>query len=508
MGLVRSLLRGPSRQARAQWFGGAEANRLTLDWIYGHLSADQEIRADLLTLRGRSRELVRNVSWARRYTFHVANNLIGHKGIRLQARLTRPDGLPQEQINHRLERRWAEWSRPENATVDGRLSWFGVQRLIARSMPADGEFLLRLVRGFDNPFGFALQLLDPDQLDHTFNRRPGAGENEIRMGIEVDEWGRPVAYHLWAGHPSEPDGRRERTPVPADQIIHLGDPHRPNQTRHVPWLVSVMLDLNMLRGYFEAELVAARTAAAKGGFFVRKGEEAAIGPDTSTEKLRMDAEPGLHEELPAGMEFQPWDPQHPTQAFPEFTKAMLRSVATGLGISYSGLTNDLTDVNFSSIRAGMLDERDQYRVLQQWLIEHLHSRVYREWVRMAVLSGQLDGRVESSRYAEVEWQPRGWPWVDPEKDMKAAVLAVQHGFNNRRNLVAEQGRDFEEVIKGLQAEEQLAENAGVDIEGPKKGPAGPPGAEATELDDAGNGDGRGPGRFAHLLGELSDAVSE
>lgn len=477
-------------------YAGAQVSRLTWDWIFSALSADQEILAsDLLTLRARARELVRNTSWGRRYAELLANNVVGQKGIGFQARLIKGDGLPAEDLNAKIEEAFARWGL-RYCTVDRKLTWRGVQRLAMKSMPGDGEFFIRLIRGFDNPFRFALQLLDPDQLDHTFNRLAEPGKNEIRMGVEIDTWGAPVFYHLWAGHPSEIGGRRDRLKVPAEQIIHLYDPERVAQTRGVPWLTPVMLDVNMLRGYYEAELVAARASAAKMGWIVRKGEDAAATYAPSTEHVdseegesrpRIDAEPGVIEELPPGAEFQGWDPDHPTTAFDGFTKSILRSIAAGLNASYATLSGDLTDVNFSSIRQGVLDERDTHRARAWNLIDSLHRRVYAEWVRMALLSGQLDTRVDMSRYFEIEWQPRGWPWVDPEKDVDAVIKGIETGLNSRTHALAEQGRDYEEVLSDLQREKALAAAAGVDVE------------ERQAPQPAQNGNGRNGNRMAALL---------
>ena len=459
VGFVRSLVHRP----RAN-FAGAQMGRLTLDWIMAHRSADQEIRSSLIILRDRARELVRNTSWVRRYVNLLAQNVIGPNGVKLQARM-QSGGKPLAKENQRLEDAWEAWGVPGVCTVDGKLSFRGLQRLIIKNVPADGEVLIRIVRGFDNPFGFALQVLDPDQLDEKYNvpRAPDSPDNEIRMGVELDHWGRPVAYHLWDGHPSDLHRRRNRKRVLAADIIHLGEPDRPAQTRYVPWIASVMLDINMLRGYFEAELVAARVAAASGGFFTRDGEDLGGNPDDNSdgEPLAMDAEPGTFHELPAGMGVETFTPDHPTAAFPAFVKAILRSVATGLGISYNVLANDLEGVNFSSIRAGLIDERDHYRTLQQWMIDHFHKRVYAEWLPWAMLAGRLDSRVPLARYQAVRWQPRGWQWVDPLKDINAAIKGVDASLNSRQRILGAQGLDFEEVIDDLAKENAMLEERGL-----------------------------------------------
>lgn len=458
-------------------YRGAHFGRLTEDWVTEPLSADQEALQDLFTLRARARELVRNTSWGRRYCRLLANNVVGARGIRLQGRMRQPNGLPATTQNSKLEAAWQRWSTSAQASVDRRLSWTQMQRLVISLLPQDGEFLIRLLPGFGNDFGFALQVLDADQLDETYWRAAEPGKNEIRMGVEIDTGGQPVAYHLFREHPYDWHRRRnrERERVPAAQIIHGLDADRVGRTRGIPWLANVMADVNMLRGYYEAELVQARVAAAKGGFFERTGD-GALGYDigeTDEEgkprRLTMEAEPGLFDELPPGLSFKPFVPEHPTTAFPEFTKAQLRAIASGLNVSYAALTGDLSDTSYSSIRQGALDERDAYRGWQQWLIETLHQRVYEAWVPMALLSGQLDARVELNRFFEIEWQPRGWAWVDPRNEVQAAGEALDRGLASRRRLLGEQGVDYEDVFQDLRAEDQLALELGISVRPPPKG---------------------------------------
>ncbi|BCV06852.1 MAG: hypothetical protein CM15mV144_460 [Caudoviricetes sp.] len=40
------------------------------------------------------------------------------------------------------------------------------------------------------------------------------------------------------------------------------------------------------------------------------------------------------------MDFKSFDPDHPTSAFESFLTQVLRSIASGLNISYHALTND------------------------------------------------------------------------------------------------------------------------------------------------------------------------
>jgi capsid protein len=66
-------------------------------------------------------------------------------------------------------------------------------------------------------------------------------------------------------------------------------------------------------------------------------------------------------ELPPGQEIQMYDPTFPTQNYGDFVVAVLRALARGLKVSYLTLTGDLRQANYSSMRAGLLPERDHWR---------------------------------------------------------------------------------------------------------------------------------------------------
>lgn len=457
----------PSASRGGSSFEGAGHGRFPMDWALASIrSADQEVRYDLRTLRANSRELVRNNDLASRYVNLVDEQAIGHEGIRLQATVKRPNGLMDIGINHRIEDAWHEWCEPENCTLDGRNGFVDVLSHIAQGVPKDGEFLCQMLPWEGNRFGFALHLLDPDQLEAEHNREAGTGRAQIRMGVEVNPAGRPLRYHVWDSHPTEYSGRgRQLRALPAEQVIHLYRQNRIAQTRGVPWMHPALQKLQMLSGYEEAELVASRVAAAKGGWFTSTPEGTNPADPNSpavAQQFSFEIEPGVFDRLPIGWGFKEWDPQHPTTAFPDFHKAMVRGIANGLNVAYTSLANDLEGVNFSSIRAGLLNERDAWRKLQNWIIRHFCRRVYRGWLRWSLTTGALDLPERNvTRWHRHRWQPRGWPWVDPVKDATAAAMEVRLGVNSRTRIAAERGRDLEEVFSDLVAEEQLAAQLGL-----------------------------------------------
>ena len=462
---VVGLQRTPSK--RTSVFAGASGSRLTLDWVAPILSADQECRGNLRLLRARGPELVRNNPIARHFLNLLSANVVGPAGIRYQSLVRDSKGDIDRDTNKKIEAAWQEWCNKGNCTVDGKLSFRAVQDLCLRTEAMDGESFVRKIRGFDNKFGFALQMIDADQVDHLFSRPGGnrSGENEVRLGIEVNKWGRPVTYWVNPGHPSDFGGSILREPIPADQIVHLFDPYRVNQTRGLTWFHAGMMSLKMLNGYMEAEIVAARVGAAKMAFLVNTDPAAYDGQnDDPNEPLRIEANAGVFEELPPGYDVKPFVPDHPSNAFENFVKTNLRWVASSLGASYNALANDLQGVNYSSLRSGMLIERDHWKQVQKHISEDFMQPIFDEWLKMSLLTGAL--KLESrdpARYSTGKWIPRGWQWVDPYKETQAAVMGIAAALQTRDQVISDRGGDYEEVFEQLAEEDKVAEEFGIDL---------------------------------------------
>lgn len=448
-------------------FKGAEIGRLFFDWITSILSSNEEIKGDLIKLRSRARDLAKNHPLIRQYLSLLVQNVVGPKGFKFQSQVRNNSGDLNKGINDKIEAGWREFSKA--VTTCGRLSLTSAIQLALETVATDGEILIRLVGGYrGNRFNFALQFIDSDRLDHTYNREaevtPSGRRNAIIMGVEVDEWDAPVAYHILKGHPSE-GFNRERVRIPAAEIIHVYIPRRFNQVRGYSWLAPVMSSVKILDGYVEAELVAARTGAAKMGFFYYKDpSNFDLDAHDPNKPLSMDASPGQFQMLPPGLEFQDWSPDHPATAFPPFVKAISRWVASGLTCSYNALANDLEGVNYSSMRSGLLIERDQWRLIQRWLIDLVMDRIFSEWLKWSLTSGALvlDSR-DPAKFNAPKFTPRGWAWVDPQKDIQAGLAAVAGRLTTRTAICAENGEDFEEILEGLAEEDKLAAQYGVTL---------------------------------------------
>ncbi|MGB0957793.1 MAG: phage portal protein [Litorivicinus sp.] len=366
----------PQPAPRRRSYQGALISRLTNDWLATQTSADAEIRTSLRKLRDRSREMVRNNPYARQAKRTTQINVIG-TGIKLQAQVQQLRGTKRDdRVNRLIEAKWEVWTRSQHCDVSGRYSFHQLEWLAAGALPESGEALFRIVRrGFGgSKVPLSLQMLESDLLDEEYQGSTLAKTNEWRNGVEVNEWGRPVRYAFLTRHPGDywfqnaPQRAEKHVFIPAADVIHLFMPERPGQNRGVPWFHSVMADAHQLQGYEEAAVVRARVAASIMGF-ITNNEGELIADDVENKQRVSDFEPGTYKYLSPGESVTVPNINSPDQQFEMFVKNKVRRFASGFGCSYETLSRDFSDTNYSSSRLSLLEDREHWRVIQNYLIE-------------------------------------------------------------------------------------------------------------------------------------------
>jgi lambda family phage portal protein len=139
--------------------------------------------------------------------------------------------------------------------------------------------------------------------------------------------------------------------------------------------------------------------------------------------------------------------------FGDFVKANLRGISSGLGVSYHSLTSDLEGVSFSSIRSGTLEERDEWTLIQDWFSENFLDRVFDEFIKHALLFGQItldNGSplplAKLDKFSAHTWQARRWEWVNPLQDIEADVVAITNNLKSPQSVAAKLGMDYEDLL--------------------------------------------------------------
>ena len=454
---------------RKRKIDAGEVTRLNASWSPSNLPADDEIRKSLERIRARSRDLAYNNEYARKYLQMVQTHIVGPSGFVLQS-LAADGRQPDRLARDAIELAFWQWSLPGNCEATGRHSFSDFCRLVVETVARDGEALILRRRGADNAWGYQLKLLEIDRLPVEKNEQLKDG-NSIVMGVELNPDGRAVAYWLNLGSLNTSGIGVKLTRVPAADVLHIYKPMRPEQHRGLPWMTPVMSGLKMLAGYEEAAIVAARVGAAKMGFYTSPdGQADPLADDQIAGEFYQDAEAGAFAVLPPGYDFKSWDPDYPHQGYKDFVQARLRSIASGLGIAYHTLANDLADVNYSSARAGTLEERDNWIVLQNWLIVSFLRPVFLDWVEQGLARGAIvmpNGSAlpaaKADKFAAHEWQGRRWTWVDPVKDIEAARLAIKTGIASPQMIAAQNGVDIDDVLQAIAAFEGRVRETGVTL---------------------------------------------
>ena len=463
------------RANRRRNYEMAEDDRLSSRWSTTTRTADGELRYSLSPLRSRARELAENDPYVSRLFQMLDENVVGEEGIRPipEPMSTRNRRQVDKYAERQILEGFSEWSRQGVTTVCGTYSLAALQKRIIRSVGTDGELFLVEVIGEDagNRFGYALEVIEADLVDETHNEDLANG-NAVRMGVEVNEHRRPVAYwfltspkgdYRSALNPSNVQRRR----VPADRVIYCArrELMRPGQTRAVSWLTTAGPQLYQLHGYRKAEAVAARTGSEKMGFYKMPAGDDYDGGEVDASAFIQESEAGTLEVLPEGVDFVTHDPDHPSTAFADFNKAVLRGIAAGLGVGYNDLARDLEGVSYGSLRQSSLDDRAHYRALRTWIVEScgFRDRIYPHWLESAALGNAIKlDPAKLGNYRAHRWQARGWRWIDPDKESKGDERALGNGTRLVEDVVAETtGRTLDEHLERLAIERQKFDALGL-----------------------------------------------
>ncbi|WP_425106505.1 phage portal protein [Ancylobacter sp.] len=334
-----------------------------------------------------------------------------------------------------LARRWTDWT--DEADADGLMDFYGLTALMVGGMVVDGEALALLIA---TPAGLRIRVLDPDQLDASLTRPLPQG-GRIVNGVEFDMFGSRVAYWIVKERPEIGLGLNlQPVRVPAEDVVHLFRPDFPGQVRGVSWFAPAILRLAEHDEWHGAQLVRQKVGALLTGFIVTPDGSMPFGGEVSQGALIAGMEPGTLLPLLPGQDVRTTTPPAIAQEANDFARITLHEIAAALGLPYEVLTGDLSSVNYSSIRAGLVEWRRRVEMTQHNVIVFQALRpIWRRWVMIESLQGRLAARPQE--LLPVRWITPKQQWVDPAKDVQAEIEAINAGLMSRREAVAARGMD-------------------------------------------------------------------
>jgi lambda family phage portal protein len=466
----------PSLKASTRIYEAAMPSNTQADWSAWLTTGNYEIFHGSRVVRARVRDLERNNPYVKAFLRELRSNVFGYHGIQLAAKVPNLKGPNlNARLNVAILAAWKEFRRRKNYEVRQLFTGVETDKTILQRMAVDGEVLIQFIRGpaAGNKFNFALQVLENDFLDIFYNTSlPGGGR--VTMGVETNAFGRPQAYHvidypatdLFASNQQAPRKR-----IPAKDIVHVFIPERLGQVRGMSSFSANALDLRTLDKFEEYTLIAQRAFAAKMGTIESQpGAQPYEGQGTTkTGETISELQAGVIEEMPFGKTLKFFDPQVPGANYGEFRKSHLRKIAAGLGVIYNSLSSDFESYNYSSARAAKDVENDWWRELQRFYADHVLANVFEEWLPYAILSDTIPGASILQTeliLANIEWQGRGFPYVDPTKEVGSSLNAIDGGLTSRRRELAERGIEYEPFLDELARDKALEEERGLVFSNP------------------------------------------
>jgi lambda family phage portal protein len=463
-------------------------------------SPDADMLRDQPAIASRSRDLIRNHGVASGALQTLSDNILG-TGLWLAPK---PDfvrlGKTEAWANAWSELTsslWKEYADTTHCDAGRSLTLDGLATLAFRGAFYNGDAIALPIWMPDqfSPLSTRIQVIESDRLSNPMNQpdRPN-----LRGGVECDEYGAPIKYWIQRTHPGDQliqysgadfgrsmewEGVPAFTPWGRRRVIHLHDKERAGQTRAVPALASVLRQFKVLGDYQSAELKAAvvnamvalvteSTMSQEQIFELFSSAPEMLEEYTDSmnanKRSAVDYTAGGIVPLQMGEKLSSFTPARPSAQYDAFTTSVFRHIATGLNIPYELLMKDFSKTNYSSARASLLEAFRFFTGRRNWMSLYFYQPIYELFLEEKIDRGEIeapDFYKMRAAYSAAKWYGPGRGWVDPVKEGQAAVLRMQNHLSTLEEECAEQGKDWQQVLRQSAREKQAKQTLGLDTVG-------------------------------------------
>ena len=452
------------------------------------------------------RRVAESSSLVQSYIRNVKVNVVGKSGPRPTF-----SGVTNGRDRNRLEQLWADWS--ETPTDDGQTSWAALMRLMVGSWARDGRALVLMRQHTDYPHRFAVRPLSRDWLVSWYSststpiKDDDGKPYDLVGGRLLGKVGQVEAYALWGDAENNnaivnnnsnwivgPRALLTRGGgpiiVPASKIADFMSPAEADDVIGFPALMLPMVSmLGHIARLDESTAIAMEGATEKMGFITHEQGSMAYQVPADKDKKYMPPnqfERNVIEALPAGYDFQSFEPGAPNRNIEEYRRALVKNIAAAVGVDYAGFSGDLREVNFSSIRQGVQNARENYEVGQN----DLEMRVCRPILKKLLETQRLAGEMEISDRSYIaairsSWRHRSWAYVDPLKEIKASETMLSIGATSLQDICSRHGLDWRDVLQEVAEVKKEVERLGLEdyIDNPKEASGITAESDATVTED-------------------------
>ncbi|MCA0027346.1 MULTISPECIES: phage portal protein [unclassified Mesorhizobium] len=451
-------------------------------WLPRSVSGQSALTNERELITDRVQDIARNDGWASASMSRSLDLVVGsgwRLSVDLPATLLNLEPDEADAISDQIEEAWTAYAEDPgfwcNASRQGPMA--AVLGLAYRQRIGDGEALAEICWDENRGGQFAtfVKMIDPDRLSNPNNIFDTA---DLRAGVQLDEHGAAIGYHVRTHHPDDdavwgagmPEWNfvERETEWGRPVMVHAFEADRAGQFRGVPPMAPILRKLKQMVKYDEAELQAALVNAVLAAFITSPGNHddlAEAMTATDVAKLNLDRLSAYKEAPPRlqggtahflypGDEVTLTQPGHPNSGFEAFFRAGLRNVASTVGLTYEQLTMDWSQVNYSSARAALLEIWRGLTARKDMFAAQFMGQIYRAWLeeyldrRLIKLPAKAPSfEAMPAAWAKADWIGPARGWVDPQKEAEAAGMRMSLGISSLEKECAEQGLDWKQVTR-------------------------------------------------------------
>lgn len=528
----------PSAIAGGAYEGASRIDREVALWSPNLNSVDADILPDKDMADARSRDSLRNDAFVAGGDAVLKDGIVGS----LFALNAKPNSETLKTQNKAMDDTWAEEFQAEaenkfTLAVESNDNWIDAERkntltemvrlalgvhLMGGEVLASAEWIREAYR----PFSTAIKMIDLDRLSTP----PGKKEDRfLKAGVAKDRYGAPIGYHIRQAHPSDwMDAEAyqwsyvpARKPWGRRQIIHIFENTRPDQTRGVSAMVSMLSEMRMTKRFrrtmLENAIVNATYAATIESDMPSEAIYQALGGGNLSQaeitKLIQSYGAGYLASVSAyiGERGHKLDGVKVPHLFPgtrlnlrpagqggplgtEFEQSLLRYIAANLGISYEQLSKDYSNSNYSSTKAALAETEKFMNSRKKIIADRFATFVYALWLEEAISRGEITSLprnaplfwegLNKEAYTACEWVGASQGQIDELKETQAAALRIRNHLSTYEIELGKLGRDWRKVFKQAEIERKLMEDRGLVLEADNMLNAASGEARQTENADA------------------------
>jgi lambda family phage portal protein len=478
------------------------------NWLPWIRSPDAEINQFRDRMVARSRDLYRNDGWIVGGIMRILDNTLGCD-LRLHAS---PDYRALQRWDKAFDAVWADEFRKY---VEARFRTFAYDvnhyndvsqqqtlgqqwyQMLAHKL-IDGDSLAisywkpDLVGAGGAQYATSFLVIDPDRLSNPYQR---VDSRFLRGGVELDDDGVPIAYHIRRAHQNdwynavesmEWDRVEKRDPDGWQRVFHGYEKKRAGQSRGIGIFTPVLAHMRMLARYYGVELQAATLASVLGTYVTSPYDPVQVqnalddGSDAELSRYQsLRAE--WHRDRPAmmggvrvptlapGEKIEQVEGAHPHTEFAPFAQEMQGVFAACTGQTREQVTMDWSKSNYSNLKGALADAwKTVVRRRSEFCVE-TSTPMFATWLAEEFDRGEvpLPRRAPAYREAMTEYSRCGWlgpgrGFIDKPKEIQGSAMAMDIGMSTLKRETAESyGGDWEEDLDQRQIERKAYADRGL-----------------------------------------------